>query len=196
MALFIIILKLIETYNSELMNEKLGIVIPTYERSEILKENFVLMLEEIQKYSIPIFISDDSKDLKTEEWANELRLTYPYINYFNNSPNLGHDKNLIQSIMIPNTDYVWLLGDSMIIKKGAISKILQIINKNKSDIIAFNTKNRDISFVSNSYSDHNEILSNFGWHLTMTGNRLFEKSYFLCNQKWISINIRIFHNFP
>ena len=42
--------------------------------------------------------------------------------------------------MIPNTDYVWLLGDSMIIKKGAISKILQIINKNKSDIIAFNTK--------------------------------------------------------
>ena len=56
------------------MNEKLGIVIPTYERSEILKENFVLMLEEIQKYSIPIFISDDSKDLKTEEWANELRL--------------------------------------------------------------------------------------------------------------------------
>ena len=155
------------------MNEKLGIVIPTYQRSEILKENFILMLKEIQKFSIPVYIFDDSKDLKTEKWAKELKLVYPHINYFHNLPNLGHDKNLIQSIMIPNTDYVWLLGDSIIIKQGAISKILQIIDKNKSDIIAVNIKNRDISFVSESYSDYNEILSNFGWHLTLTGATLY-----------------------
>ncbi len=175
------------------MNERLAIVIPTYERSEILKENFSLMYKELFEHLIPIFISDDSKDTKTEKWVNEFQLTYPHINYFNNSPSLGHDKNLMRSIKLPDTDYVWLLGDSIIIKKGAISKILDVINENKNDIISINVKGRDIDFFSKSYYDHNEVLSKFGWHLTLTGATLYSKKVIKFANK---IDFTNYRNFP
>ena len=157
------------------MNKKLGIVIPTYQRSEILKENFILMLEEVHKYSIPVFISDDSKDSKTEEWVCDLKRNYSHITYVNNFPSLGHDKNLVNSLKLLSTDYVWLLGDSILIKEGSISKLLNVIDKSKCDIISINIKNRDINFPSDSYNDPNEILSKFGWHLTLTGATIFSR---------------------
>jgi abequosyltransferase len=175
------------------MNKRLAIVIPTYHRSKILRENFILMFEEFLKYSIPIYISDDSKDLKTEEWLHDLKCKYPYIFYSKNSPGLGHDKNLMRSIKLPDTDYVWLLGDSIAIEKGAISKILNIINQNKSDIIAINVRGRDIDFPSGIYCDHNDVLSKFGWHLTLTGATLFSKKAISLASE---LNFSNYRNFP
>jgi len=122
-----------------------------------------------------------------------LKCKYPYIFYSKNSPGLGHDKNLMRSIKLPDTDYVWLLGDSIAIEKGAISKILNIINQNKSDIIAINVRGRDIDFPSGIYCDHNDVLSKFGWHLTLTGATLFSKKAISLASE---LNFSNYRNFP
>ena len=47
-------------------NKVLSISIPTFSRPEILRENILLMLPEIREFSVPIYISDDSLDILTE----------------------------------------------------------------------------------------------------------------------------------
>jgi len=151
------------------------------------------MLPEIRKFSIPIYVSDDSPNHETKDMIVELHKKYKYIFYKKNMPSLGHDKNLMKSIKLPDTDYVWLLGDSIAIEKGAISKILKTINRNRSDIIAINARGRDIDFPSGGYCNHNDVLSKFGWHLTLTGATLYSKK---AVQLARELNFSSYRNFP
>ena len=82
------------------------------------------MLPEIKEFSIPIFISDDSKDCDTKNVIQELNGIYEYIFYYKNTPSLGHDHNIFHTLGLAKSDYVWMLGDSMLIKKGAIAKAI------------------------------------------------------------------------
>jgi len=50
-------------------NKRLSIAISSYNRSEILKENLLLMLDEIKEFSIPIYISDDSTNDDIERFV-------------------------------------------------------------------------------------------------------------------------------
>ncbi len=157
------------------MNKSLAIVIPTYHRSKILRENIILMFEECLKHSIPIYISDDSKDSKTEEWIHEFKSIYPYINYFKNSPRLGHDKNIYQALQMSNAEYIWLLGDSTILNATALRTVLDLINTKNPELISVNVTNRDLDFPTGHYSDSIEIIWKFGWHLNLTGATIYPR---------------------
>ena len=155
-------------------NKKLAIAIPTYNRSSILKENILLMLEEIKRYEIPVYISDDSTNDDTKFVFDEFKKEYEYIYYFKNQPSLGHDKNCLQSLSLPTEDYIWYLGDSIIIKPGGIKKVLGvIIENNKYDFICVNAENRNVDFDSKIYTEGNKLLVEIGWHLTLTGATIY-----------------------
>ena len=154
----------------------LAIVIPTYNRSEILRDNILKMLPEIKEFSIPIFISDDSTDCDTKKIIQELNVIYKNIFYYKNNPSLGHDHNIFQTLRLPKNDYVWLLGDSVLIKKGSLAKILKIIQDTKADIISVNAENRMIDIDSQYFSDCNEVFNKLAWHLTLTGCTIYSRS--------------------
>lgn len=152
-------------------NKKLSISIPTYNRHEILYENLQLILPELVQHSIAIYISDDSNDDNTIDIVNELKKLHPYIYYVKNSPSLGHDKNIWSALQLPSTDYVWLLGDSVIIKNGSISKLLSVLNTDY-DFIFIN------SYVNNAgkieeVRDIRDFLKDFAWYLTLTGATIY-----------------------
>src|SRR5690242_16353532 len=111
------------------MKSKIAIAIPTYNRAEILKYNLLQIIDELIFYKIPVYISDDSNNDNTKIVIEELQIKYNLIFYYKNEISLGHDKNCLQTIFLPNEKYVWYLGDSMIIKNGAFKKILDIIDK-------------------------------------------------------------------
>ena len=154
-------------------NKKLAIAIPTYNRASILKENILLMLEEIRIYSIPIYISDDSVDNDTESIIAEVKKEYEYVYYYKNHPGLGHDKNCLRTLALPTEEYIWYLGDSIIIKHGGIKKVLEIIENKKYDFVAVNAENRNIDFTSRIYDEGNKLLVEIGWHLTMTSATIY-----------------------
>ena len=158
------------------MKISLSIVIPTYCRAEILRSNLDFILDSCERYQIPIYVSDDSIDSNTESTIQELKTKYPFISYKRNIPSLGHDGNLLHSLKLPNTDYVWLLGDSILIKEGAISKIIDIISQDNYDIISINAEGRVLDHSSKGYNNHNEVLSKFGWHTTLTGATIYSKN--------------------
>jgi len=172
---------------------KLSIVIPTYNRAKILKENILFIIKECKRLSIDIYISDDSTNLNTQKIINELRKKYSFIHYTKNTPRLGHDKNLFHTLQLSNSDYIWLLGDSTIINPNSLEKILDIINSKKSEIISLNTINRNIDFQTGQYSDFIEILWKFGWHLNLTGATIYPRDSIAILS---TMDINKYKNFP
>lgn len=157
-------------------NKTLSFVIPTFNKPEILKDNILLMLPEIKEFSIPIYVSDDSSDDNTKNMIIELQKRYEHLFYFRNIPSLGHDKNIFSTLKLTEADYVWLLGDSITLKTGAIKNTLKIIAQFGPEIIAVNVINRDLNINSAFYDDKNKVLNEFGWHLTLTGATIYSRN--------------------
>tara|TARA_B100000575_G_scaffold286463_1_gene283273 strand:+ start:245 stop:1234 length:990 start_codon:yes stop_codon:yes gene_type:complete len=156
-------------------NKNLSICIPTFNRPDLLKKNLLLMLPEINKFYVSIYISDDSSNNETSEMINYIQKKYKYLFYIRNKPSLGHDKNFLHSLTLPETEYVWLLGDSIFLKKDAIRSILKVINQYKPDIIGVNALHRDLDINSAYYNNCHSVLNDFGWHLTLTGASIYSK---------------------
>ena len=174
-------------------NKSLSLVIPTFNRPEILKENILLMLPDIQIFSIPIYVSDDSSNNHTKDMIFELQKRYEYLFYYKNIPSLGHDKNIFSTLKLAETEYVWLLGDALILKAGAIKNILKIVTKFRPEIIAVNAVNRDLSINSDFYDDKNKVLNEFGWHLTLTGATIYSRTALSAIDKIVN---GVHKNFP
>ncbi len=158
-----------------MINQKLAIAIPTYNRAEILKENLELMLNEIQEYNLPIYISDDSTNNETSIVATDFKKKYAHIFYSKNTKRLGHDLNCENTLKLPDTDYVWYLGDSIIINDGIIKKIVNLITKFEYEIIVVNAASRVKEIDSGIFKSKNELLQNLGWHMTLTGATIYSK---------------------
>lgn len=172
-------------------NKKLAIAIPTYNRHEILHEDLTLILPELIQHSIAVYISDDSNNDNTQEMVSELTKLHPYIYYVKNNPSLGHDKNILSTLQLPDTDYVWLLGDSVIIKNGKISKILEILNT-EVDFVFVNSyvKNADNNII---ITNINDFLIKYTWYLTLTGATIYSSNVIKTfNSK---ANIKYYRNF-
>ena len=127
-----------------MINTRLAVAIPTFNRVELLEANIRSMLPELREFSIPIYVSDDSSNDDTKLMIAKLQKNYQYIFYSKNEKNLGHDKNFFQTLKLPEADYVWLLGDSLSLKSGALLSLLKAIVKKQPEIIGVNAKNRDL----------------------------------------------------
>lgn len=157
------------------MSNKLAIAIPTYNRSEMLKENLLLMLVEIKEFSIPVYISDDSTNNLTEIVVDDLKKIYKYIYYYKNCPGIGHDKNCIRTLGLAGEDYIWYIGDSMLIKPNGIRKVLEIIENDYYDFISVNAVSRKLNIPDRIFEKGNELLVDLAWHLTLTGATIYSK---------------------
>lgn len=154
-------------------NKRLSLAIPTYHRPEVVLNNIRVMLPELVKFSILVYVSDDSTDSKTETVINELKAVHPLIIYRRNDPCLGHDSNLFSTLGMPDTDFVWLLGDSLFVKPGGLEHILNSL-----------TDDLDLCFVNAYVDDPNDrllvcpadlhkFLLDRTWYLTLSGATIY-----------------------
>lgn len=155
-------------------NKNLAIAIPTYNRAEILNENILAMLNEIEQFSIPVYISDDSTNEATESIVADLKKQYEFIYYHKNSPGLGHDLNCIRTLSLPSEEYIWYLGDSYIIKPGGLGKVLDVVLSKDFDFISVNVDVRK-GINDRIFENGNELLINLGWHLILTSATIYSK---------------------
>lgn len=158
-----------------MLNDKLAIAIPTYNRHLILRENLLAMLPDLNKYNIPVYISDDSDNNHTRDMISEVKIQYDNIYYFKNNPSLGHDNNCLQTLGIPNEEYIWYLGDSQVINNQGIKTILELLEENTFDFILVNAEDRNLDIDSHYYRDANEFFVELTWHATLTGATVYRK---------------------
>nr|WP_315223156.1 glycosyltransferase family 2 protein [uncultured Flavobacterium sp.] len=175
------------------MESNLAIAIPTYNRAEIIKFNLESILEELKKFNIPVYISDDSTDDSTELLIKQFKSKHDLFYYRRNEVRFGHDLNCINTITFPKEKYVWYLGDSMIIEPGSIEHVLKCIENENFDFICCNADGRDLNITSRIFTDKTEIFENLCWHLTLTGATIYNKE----KLAWLhNFDISKFKNFP
>lgn len=175
------------------MNTKLAIAIPTYNRKNILYETIDYILEEVIENAIYIYIVDDSTNDDTYNTISEKYYNISNIIYIKNDVNIGHDKNFFNTISLVKEQYVWYLGDSMLIKKGTITNLLKIIESSEYDFIVLNEDSRRFILKDNLFIDYLSVLDNIGWHLTMSGVTIYNLNTLKYFQKCDS---NLYKNFP
>lgn len=149
-------------------NTHLSIVIPTYNRAEILDYCLEVHIPLVRAHNIQLFISDNASTDTTAAVVKKRIKEYPLIQYHRNETNVGPDANFELALKCPKTQYVWLLGDSHQIPSDGIEYILGLItaNNEKYDVIVFNAARRVFDIPQQNYSDQNKLLSDLGWHMT------------------------------
>tara|TARA_B100000963_G_C22628973_1_gene673899 strand:- start:1807 stop:2757 length:951 start_codon:yes stop_codon:yes gene_type:complete len=157
------------------MNQLLSISIPVYERVDSFRANIPKILEYSMGLDIPVYILDDSKSHDIRDVCSNLKENFDNLFYIRNERTLGHDKNFITSLLVGDSEYIWVLGDRVALKEGCLETVLAAINGSGCDIISVNKLNRNIDFSSGQYKDPSEVLQKFGWHLTYTGATIYSK---------------------
>ena len=114
----------------------LSIVIPTFNRSELLKitlNQLIFNTHKLENFNnIEIIISDNHSTDNTQEIVKKIIISNPalLIKYNRNSSNLGFDKNCIVGASLCTGNFIWFISDDDIIKQDAFDQILTSIKNN------------------------------------------------------------------
>jgi glycosyltransferase involved in cell wall biosynthesis len=156
-------------------NKLLAIVIPTYNRADFLDYNLKNHIPILKEHNIQIFISDNASTDNTENIVKKWMKEYDFLFYSKNEINIGPDANFEKALKMPNTDYVWLLGDTSFFNKIEFNLLLNRIDDNSFDMIVTNSENRVKGIETTVFTNHNELLTTLGWHMTQISSLIFSK---------------------
>ncbi|MDX8380853.1 MAG: glycosyltransferase family 2 protein [Ghiorsea sp.] len=156
-------------------NPLLSITIPTFNRADLLNYCLELHIPIAREHNIQIFISDNASTDLTRVIVEARKKEYPLIQYYRNDQNVGFDKNFELALKYPDTEYVWLLGDTYQIPSDALRCVLTSIKKKKYDAIVMNVASRVKNIDDREYNDCNLLLSDLGWHMTCLASLIYNK---------------------
>lgn len=115
----------------------LAICIPTYNRINKLQRLVRTLASQIEKFSlenmVEICINDDCSQLDPSELIEAIRAKYPQIEicYGRNSVNKGMDYNFLQSVLMAESEYCWIIGnDDLPVETGIFNVIEYLKGKN------------------------------------------------------------------
>lgn len=124
----------------------LSICIPTYNRSEYLKEALLNIINDPYfNENVEIVISDNASTDNTEEIGLKYASKYNNVYYFRNKENI-RDKNFILALKRSSGKYARLFNDTLRFKKGALQRMLDVIKGSSEDTPLFIYQN--ISFLN------------------------------------------------
>lgn len=168
---------------------RLALAIPTYCRAEAIAANLAAIADEARRTGTPIYISDDSPDDETRQVAAR----YPdLVTYRKNEPRLGHDRNLIDTLLWPDADNVWLLGDALRPHREQLAGVIDQLG------------NQDLTFLNTHHPappptglrEGNEVrtlLRQVTWHQSLTGATIYNRTVI----DWVRrTGPQIYRNFP
>lgn len=120
---------------------KLAVCIPNYNRPKklfrLLKGIADQIMEENLSEQVEICINDDRSPESPDEAVMQARRLYPdvRIRYRINEKNRGMDYNFLQSVMISEAEYCWIVGNDDEPEERALRTILHYISDSSVDIL-------------------------------------------------------------
>ena len=108
------------------MSIKLSLCIPTYNRATFLDETLRSIVDQATE-NVEIVISDNASEDDTESVVERYQKIFPRIFYHRQPQNMGIDYNLLKVVELAHGEYCWLFSSDDVMKPGAISKILNVI---------------------------------------------------------------------
>ncbi len=159
--------------NTEI-NNKLSIVIPTYNRASFLDYSLETHIPLAKEHNIPIYVSDNASPDNTNEIVKKWMERYEFLYYYRNQNNLGGDLNIELVLNKPNTDYIWLLGDTSKINKETLVGVLGQ-SKKHYDLILLNDQGRVADVETQLITNKEYLLSYVGWNMSQMSSLIYSK---------------------
>ncbi|MCG3771108.1 MAG: Abequosyltransferase RfbV [Nitrosomonadaceae bacterium] len=120
----------------------LTIVIPTYNRSSLLKSTLDTLSIQImpERFNeIAIVVSDnaspDSTEILVHKWIIENKNIK--VSYYRNIENIGFDKNCISGARKAKGKFIWFMSDDDSLVDGAVEKVCKALEENSEIVFAF-----------------------------------------------------------
>lgn len=160
----------------------LSICIPTYNRANTLDQSLARILKEFEllenKFKVEFIISDnESRDNTSEVVRKYIDQGLP-LQYVRNIVNIGADGNFIQCFNLAKGKYLWLLGDDDFLKKGALFKIIRVLEQDTYGIVHLQMSS-NIKGFSTQYKNPQLLATKIGiWFTFISGN--------IVNAKYVS----------
>lgn len=123
------------------MSKKLSIAIPNYNRLEELKRLVDEVIRQIQigklEEDVQICISDDFSLEDPSELMNEFIEKFPLIDikYTRKNSNQGMDRNFLDSVLLSDAEFCWIIGNDDVPTEDALEKLIKYINLNDFDFL-------------------------------------------------------------
>lgn len=162
------------------MNQLLSLVIPSYNRAELLKGCLDTVAPQAKAGNLEIVIMDNGSTDHTAAVVEQFRKGYDLIRYHKNAEVLG-DPNVEITLKLARTRYVWLIGDRVRVLEGAVKNLLKYLENDTFDAIVVNSfgvpPKRMVEKPRNAtiYHDHDRLLSELGWWMTFFGATIWSR---------------------
>lgn len=120
---------------------KLAVCIPNYNRPQNLYVLLAKLAAQIREETlcdqVEICINDDKSPESPDAVIEKVRARYPevQIRYQINKENMGMDYNFLQSVLISEAEYCWIVGNDDEVEQKALETILSYIENEKFDIL-------------------------------------------------------------
>ncbi len=141
-----------------LLNKKLAIVIPVYNRAAFVERSLEVHVPLAEKYGIAIHVSDNCSEDDTATVVSRWMEKSPCVFYSCNHKNVGADRNFEAALKLPCAEYVWLLGDTYRLPEGALEYVLKVLESQTYAAVVTNLS-RKLTIAPRAYSDGSELLS-------------------------------------
>ncbi|KAA5542161.1 glycosyltransferase family 2 protein [Roseiconus nitratireducens] len=119
----------------------LSICIPTYSRVSMLDTCLASLLPQTQQYAgrIECIVSDNASIDRTSELLRQYQQEFTF-EVSRNDHNIGILGNITKVAgQLAKGDYVWVIGDDDVVTAGAVQRILNFIERNRTvDLVALN----------------------------------------------------------
>jgi len=130
---------------------KLSILIPTYNRLNLLKETLNSITTQTQGKPVHVAVVDDGSNEGNYEYVLELSKKYSFIEVVRHEKNLG--VGLARNILLQMAkgDYLLFLDSDDLLLDGALNEILNLINSKTAEVYVLNSyrqKGKKLKFKS------------------------------------------------
>lgn len=175
---------------------RLAIAIPAYGRASAIASSVSNMADQARLGDVDIvfYVSDDTPDSTVRDALQPLINAGLPIIYRSNVPSLGHDRNLIATLLWPNADYVWLLGSAHNVKPGQLVRAYRFLEE--QDLVFVNRRFPDRTLVPLLQGKAaRDCLRDRLWHQTLTGVTIYGQRV----RDWVLISgdaLQIVPDFP
>ncbi len=173
------------------MKLDLTICIPTYNRPDLLSECIDSVVASINYSSsdVKIIISDNCSDVSYQHVINNKLKIFKNIKYYRNKTNVT-DLNFYLCVERAKTKYIWIFSDDDLMEINAIKKLEESLDL-KDNLVVCNYSLYDFHITkclqrnlidlnfSNSYTDYNKVMEDFGFRLSFISCIIFKRNEFL-----------------
>lgn len=162
----------------------LSITVPTFNRAVLLDFFLSVHAPLFQRHGVPLYIADNASTDDTPQVCERWAAKFDVLRVYRFDDHVETDRNFHRALVLPNSRYVWLMGDGYEITEAMLVKALMLVSADSQyDHITINLSSISDFKVGKEYRSPSEVVKILAWLMTciscnIYGERLLKKARF------------------